>query len=554
MKPYHTFEEMLGNLAGEETGKDFLFCARTGRSVNYLSFWQQIRVTAKILKQYGLKEKARILLLMDNSIEFAVNYFAIICAGAVAVPVNTHLKWKEIQFILEDSGAIGMIADEKYLELLPEDWPSQEESRISQEEGRVSQEESRASQEESRASQEESRALQEEKGFSWKDLQKGVVFLKTGGRPQEKEAAAGTADDIPDGTVMILYTSGTTGHPKGVMLSCENLLSKAEDIKEAHQLTREDCVLCVLPWFHINGLVITLITPLYTGHRIVIGGKFSVTNFWKDLETYQATWFSGVPTMYSHMLARGIPESGRHSSLRFARSASSPLPAAVLEEFEANCHVPIIESYGITEGCAQITTNPLPPAEQKVGSVGLPYGNRIRITGIDGAELPAGKKGEVWIQGSNITCGYYHRTEENKKSFTENWFHSGDLGCLDADGYLYLEGRIKELINRAGEKFSPVEVDEVLYQLPEVELAATAGVYDAVYGEKTASFLKLKEGCRLTKQQVTEWCRNRIASYKVPDKVYFVEDIPKGGNGKIQRLKLVDIYNNMSEQDKENKA
>lgn len=251
--------------------------------------------------------------------------------------------------------------------------------------------------------------------------------------------------------------------------------------------------------------------------------------------------------MYSHMLARGIPDYGKHSSLRFARSASSALPGAVLREFEETCHVPVIESYGITEGCAQITSNPLPPAAHKVNSVGLPYGNEIRIVNSRGETLPPGETGEVWIRGENVTCGYYHRPEETKKSFTEGWFHSGDVGYLDDEGYLFLNGRIKELINRAGEKFSPLEIDEVLYQMPEVELAAALGVPDAVYGEEVACFIKRKAGRTLSPDQVKSWCEARIAAYKVPRKVYFVEELPQGGNGKIQRLKLLDVYRKLEQ-------
>ncbi|MGN0242784.1 MAG: AMP-binding protein [Lachnospiraceae bacterium] len=486
---FHNFEELLVERAGEQ--RDFLYCARTERTLDTVSFLKKVRDVRKRLQEMGIKQGERVLLLMDNSIEFAVDFMAVTCAKAIAVPVNTHLKWKEIEYIMEDCDACGMIADGRY----------RKELKIGAE-------------------------------TDWVLLHQDVFLYK---RHSQSEL-------LPSEFAMILYTSGTTGYPKGVMLKYRNLLAKAEDITEAHQFTEKDCVLCVLPWFHINGLVITLITPIVSKQKIVISGKFSVSHFWNDVKQYGITWFSGVPTMYSHMLARGIPEDAKHSTLRFARSASSPLPVAVLQEFEEICHVPVIESYGITEGAAQITTNPLPPAVRKPGSVGIPFGNQIRIMDENGNELPNGNVGEVWISGANVTCGYYRKEEETKKSFTNHWFHSGDLGYLDEDGYLFLKGRIKELINRAGEKFSPIEVDEVLYQLPEVELAATVGVPDDVYGEKTAVFIKLKEGALLRKSQVVDWCRERLGSYKVPDMVFFVPDIPKGGNGKIQRLKLLTLY------------
>ena len=341
---------------------------------------------------------------------------------------------------------------------------------------------------------------------------------------------------------MILYTSGTTGFPKGVMLTYRNLLAEAGNICEGHRLGRDDVALCVLPWFHINGLVITLISSILAGSRIVVAKKFSVTHFWEYVDQYQVTWFSGVPTMYSHLLSRGRVTGQNGKSLRFARSASASLPVAVLEAFEREFDVPIIESYGITEGGSQITTNPLPPGERKAGSVGRPVGCDIRILAPDGEELPPMAEGEVAIRGENITKGYYRKQEETQAAFTNGWFHSGDMGYVDEEGYLFLTGRLKELINRAGEKFSPREVDEVLYRIPEVELAAAVGVPDEIYGEETAAFIKLRNGMALSEQEVLAFCREHLAYYKVPKYVRFVEGLPQGGNGKIQRLKLLDWF------------
>lgn len=496
------FELMLEELAARKGEVVFLHDARDHRTMTYRYFLEKICQVRDFLKKAGVKEGERVLLMMDNSPEFAVNFFAVTFCRAAAVPVNTNLKSKELRYIAEDTRAAGILIQQDYAGRLGE-------------------------------------ALEEMDGTFGQSL---PLQEKVSYQPLFSDGL----HDLPENTAMLLYTSGTTGHPKGVILSFDNLLSKTCDIREAHRLTAQDRVLCVLPWFHINGLVITLLTPLVTEQTIVIGGKFSVSRFWSYVEEYGITWFSGVPTMYSHMLARGIPEYGRHSSLRFARSASSALPGAVMREFEETCHVPVIESYGITEGCAQITSNPLPPAVHKVNSVGLAYGNKVKVVNPQGETLPAGAAGEVWIRGDNITCGYYHKPEETEKSFTGDWFHSGDVGYLDEDGYLFLNGRIKELINRAGEKFSPLEIDEVLYQMPEVELAAAIGVPDAVYGEEVACFIKLKEGRVLSEEQVKHWCEDRIAGYKVPRKVFFVDEIPQGGNGKIQRLKLMEVYQSIS--------
>lgn len=501
-----TFRTLIGDMAEKYQDRRFVTCARTLRSLTYIELRDKIDAMSFHLRAMGLRKEDKVLLMMENSIEFAITYFGVTDTGAVVIPVNTYLKEAELSYLITDSQAKAIITTEEFVETIPEKY------RVKQ-----------------------------------LPMEDGHVFLNIG---LTAEGSPDTRPELmPDDIAMLLYTSGTTGHPKGVILSYGNLLAKAGHIASAHGLTEEDVALCVLPWFHINGLVITLITPLCSGGSIVIGGKFSVRNFWKDIEKYKTTWFSGVPTMYSHLLAKGIPKDVDFSSMRFARSASSPLPVAVLNEFEQKCGMPIIESYGITEGCSQITTNPMPPQARKPGSVGITFGNEIKIVDPDMNELPTGCLGEVLIRGENITRGYYHKEEETKKAFTGEWFHSGDLGYLDEDGYLFLDGRIKELINRAGEKFSPREVDEVIYQIDGVELAATVGVPDAVYGEEVAAYIKVKEDSNLEKEDVISYCKERIASYKVPRMVFFVEDIPKGGNGKIQRLKLVEIFKKGQEHD-----
>lgn len=497
------FADLIEKQAQRYGERCFITCSLTGQKVSYTQLDRFVKEQSEQLRRLGVERGDKVLLFMDNSVEFAVLYFAVTGCGAVAVPANTLLKEKELLYLLKDAQVRAVITEPLYWGIL-------------------------------RGSAGDLVETVHETAPFGREIQ--VLLLKE--CQEDENAPCSQRED----TAMLLYTSGTTGNPKGVILSYANLLAKAEHIQEAHGLTQEDVCLCVLPWFHINGLVITLITPLYSGGQIVIGGKFSVSRFWKDIENYCVTWFSGVPTMYSHLLAKGIPEDRDYSSLRFARSASSPLPVSVLERFESICQVPVIESYGITEGCSQITTNPMPPKARKSGSVGLPFGNRIKIVDNEGRELPCGQVGEVLMQGDNITCGYYHKEEETKKAFSGDWFHSGDLGYQDEDGYLFLDGRIKELINRAGEKFPPREVDEILYQMEGVELAAVAGVPDAVYGEEVAAFIKKKDGAVLDAQMVQEFCKDKIASYKVPRKVYFLEDLPKGGNGKIQRLKLVERY------------
>ncbi|HCT92727.1 MAG TPA: AMP-dependent synthetase [Lachnospiraceae bacterium] len=494
-----TFREMLENRSEDLGEKCFMVEPVSGDRMTYRQLGEEARQMGECLGYWGLEKGEGVLLLLANGRNFIRSYFGCSYGGGVAIPANTALRADEIAYLLRDSRCGYILTTEEFAENIPESARGKREI-----------------------------------------LDHGLwLYILKEEAPCRQEGLPGIREED---LAMILYTSGTTGSPKGVMLTYHNLLSEAGNICEGHQLSRDDTALCVLPWFHINGLVITLISSILTGSRIVVARKFSVTHFWEYVDTYRVTWFSGVPTMYSHLLSRGKAGNWDIRSLRFARSASASLPVAVLEAFEREFGVPVIESYGITEGGSQITTNPLPPGKRKAGSVGMPVGCRIRILDPDGAELPPMREGEVAIQGENITEGYFHKPDENRTAFADGWFHSGDMGYLDEDGYLFLTGRIKELINRAGEKFSPREVDEVLYRMPQVELAAAVGVPDAIYGEETAAFIKLRKGTFLSEQEVLAVCREHLAYYKVPRYIYFVEEIPQGGNGKIQRLKLLEMY------------
>ena len=296
----------------------------------------------------------------------------------------------------------------------------------------------------------------------------------------------------------------------------------------------------MLPWFHINGLVITMLTPLLVGHEIVIAEKFSQHNFWKWVDDYQITWFSGVPTIYSYLLSE--KSYCRHNSLRFARSASSPLPIKILQEFEKRYCVPVIESYGMTEGGSQLTTNPIPPKVRKPGSVGIPYGVKMRIINDAGEECREGESGEVQFSGANITEGYYKKINETGQAFDKEWLKTGDVGFFDEEGYLFLIGRKKELINRAGEKFAPKEIEEILYQYKGIKMAAAVGIPDDTYGEEVIAFCVSDSKIKLSKERIIEFCKKYLADYKVPKDIIFLRELPVGGNGKIQRLKLIDEY------------
>jgi len=483
--------QLLESRVSEHPDKAFIIEPDTGNTLTYAQFAQEVRRFAGILQHNGFQAGDKSLLVLRNGVRFAVAFFAVVMLDGVAVPVNPALKRQELAYLLEDSESAFILTSEEFANVAEE--------------------------------------------FAHNPVQTaaGIRMYRLERQPENENSEPPFA--------LLLYTSGTTGKPKGVMLTQENLIATASYIHEAHELTGDDTVLCVLPYFHINGLVVTLITPVYAGLTIILPEKFSASAFWGWIDRYQAAWFSAVPTIYSFILDKPIDEYNL-SSLQFARSASSPLPVAVLQEFERKTGVPIIESFGISEGGSQITTNPRPPKTRKAGSVGLPFGNEMRVIDEHGGIAPALQTGEVVVRGANIARGYYRKPEETKRSFVDGWFHTGDLGHFDEDGYLYLEGRIKELINRAGEKFSPQEIDEALYKLPQVELAAAVGVPHRLYGEEVAAYVKLRDGQSITAEQIRFHCHNELADYKVPKEIFFVEDLPRGPSGKIQRLKLLDIY------------
>jgi acyl-CoA synthetase (AMP-forming)/AMP-acid ligase II len=341
---------------------------------------------------------------------------------------------------------------------------------------------------------------------------------------------------------LILFTSGTTGRPKGVVLSHGNLLANASFVRDAHHLTSDDIALCVLALFHINGLVVTLLTPLLTGMAVVLPERFSAEQFWGWVADHRVTWFSAVPTILSLLLSHSAPDHQQIETVRFARSASAPLPVAILEEFEERFAIPVIETYGISEAACQVTANPLPPLLHKPGSAGIPVGNQLRVVDEQENVLPSGSVGEVVIRGKNVFSSYLDNPDADREALKYGWFHSGDLGFLDEEGYLFLTGRKKELINRAGEKISPREVEEVIHRLPQVEAVGVVGVPHQLYGEEVTAFVTLRPGSDLNVDGIRSFCREHLAGYKTPREVFFIDEFPKGPSGKIQRRRLVDLY------------
>lgn len=354
-----------------------------------------------------------------------------------------------------------------------------------------------------------------------------------------------------ESAALLMYTSGTTGPPKGVLLSQKNLIAGGRNTALAHQLTGRDTGLCVLPLYHINAQCVSLMAGLVSGGCIVIGRKFSVGNFFPDLERHAITWVSLVPTSYGfllHHLETGKiqPTPAALEHLRFLRSASAPLPPDVHRRIEERLGVPLIETMGITEAAAQILANPLPPAERKIGSVGLPFGNRARIAGENDRPLPAGEEGELCVQGDNIMQGYYKDEQATTAALTEDgWLRTGDLARMDTDGYFTITGRKKELIIKGGENIAPREIDEALTAHPAVIEAAAFARPCRDYGETVEACVRADPDYTPKADsldvELIDWCRKKLGDFKTPDHIHFLDDFPRGASGKIQRLRLAEL-------------
>ncbi len=338
---------------------------------------------------------------------------------------------------------------------------------------------------------------------------------------------------------LLMYTSGTTGQPKGVVHSHASLLAGGWTTTIAHDLSPGDRGFCVLPIYHINGLCVSLMGALVSGGSLAMTAKFSASKFWRQADISQITWFSAVPTIISHLLhSEANPNTETQKRLRFGRSASSALAVETQSVFEERFQVPIIETMGLTETAAQILSNPMPPGIRKIGSPGISYGNEVCIlTQSLGMAAPM-QKGEIAIRGPNVMLEYLDNPAATAESFAGEWLRTGDLGYLDKDGYVFVTGRLKELIIKGGENIAPREIDEVLYSEPDIIEAAAFARPCKSYGETVEAAVSIKPGSKLSETALIEICRQRLGKFKTPDRIHFLTELPKGPSGKIQRLKL----------------
>ena len=339
---------------------------------------------------------------------------------------------------------------------------------------------------------------------------------------------------------LVLHTSGTTSRPKIVPLSNLNIFTSAVNISKSLKLTADDHCLNIMPLFHIHGLIAVLSASAKVGASVCASNGFNALKFLDLAETQNITWYSGVPTMHQAILLRAQKNSDKAKklNLRFIRSSSASLPPAIFEQLNDIFQTPVIEAYGMTEATHQMASNPLPPAIQKPGLVGMPAGPEICIMNDKNEKLSQGEIGEICIKGNNVTNGYENNPEANKQSFVNDWFRTGDEGFFDEDGYLKISGRLKEIINKGGEKISPLEVDNILMDFPPIDQALCFGYKDKMLGEDIAVAIKLKENKSCTEDDIKSYANEKLAKFKIPKKIFIVEDIPKGATGKLQRIGL----------------
>jgi len=457
-------------------------------TVTYSDLVSEVSSFQKKLADIGITTGSPVSIATVNSYEFIVSFLAASWQRGIAAPLNPAYKQDEFEFYIDDvKSAIVLVPKGAYAAASPA----------------------------VKAAQKFNAAIAE---CYWDAAKKEVALdvkelgqLRNKGRQPVLEAQ-------PDDVALILHTSGTTSRPKVVPLSHRNLTRTMTNIRNTYQLTSADRTMLVMPLFHVHGLLCGLLAPLLTGGSMVVPTKFSAKDFWVDFVAHKANWYTAVPTIHQILLKNPTPDP--LPKIRFIRSCSSPLSPTVFHALEKTYGAPVLEAYAMTEAAHQMTSNPLPPAKRKPGTVGVGQGVEVAILNDAGAKLPQGAEGEICIKGENVTKGYLNNEAANRSSFTaDGYFRTGDQGKLDEDGYVVITGRIKELINKGGEKISPIELDNTLTRHPAVSEAVSFAIPDDMYGQEVAVAVVLKPGQRLGADELRKWMAERVAKFKVPKKV-----------------------------------
>ena len=490
--------------AREQPDAPYLIAPETGRTLTYGKLKQDSEELGRYLLALSLSKGDKVALMLHNSYQAARLFIGVMYAGFTVSPLNLLSQRSQLAYVLEHSDTRLVFTSTEFFEPLNEVLEK----------------------------------LDQRIELIVIDPDAGSIF---------------DADALPHVSLppvvdhdeaMLMYTSGTTGKPKGCVLSHRSVVAGGEYTSAAHGLTRDDRVLCAMPLYHINGQIVTAVAPLVHGGSVVMPHRFSASSYWELVSRYRCTWINVVPTMIAYLLNGPDPrEKGLAvSQVKFCRSASAPLPPDLHRAFEKKFGIGIIETFGMTETNAPCFTNALDPARRKVGSPGPAFGNEAKI--IDpatGKTLPPGVAGEIMVRGDNVMTRYYKEPENTARTLEpDGWMHTGDVGYLDGDGFLFVTGRIKEIIIKGGENIAPREIDEALLRHPAVLEAAAVGIPDPNYGQEIMACVVLKPGSQCSVEELAAYSQRELGQYKAPKVIRLVSSLPKGPSGKVQRLKLLD--------------
>ncbi|KAJ6257195.1 S-dihydroxybenzoyltransferase [Drechslerella dactyloides] len=473
----------------------------TAKTYTYAELGAQIRTFQSFLASVGITTGSAVSISLVNGLEFIVSFLAATHQRAIAAPLNPAYKQAEFEFYIDDIKSALLV--------VPKGAASQNSEAV-------------------RAARKYNAGIAE----VWVDARGDVKVELVEKGKLGLAAPLATAQD--QDVALVLHTSGTTGRPKAVPLTHKNLTTTMRNIKATYQLTPADRAYLVMPLFHVHGLLAGFLAPLHSGGSVVVPPRFSAQAFWPEFVRFKANWYTAVPSMNSILLKSPPPNPLPY--IRFIRSCSSPLAPATFHQIERTFGAPVLEAYAMTEAAHQMTSNPLPPAKRKPGSVGLGQGVDVRILDDNGDEVAQGKEGEICIEGENVTNGYLNNPAANASSFTKTgYFRTGDQGKKDEDGYVIITGRIKELINRGGEKISPIEIDSAMLAHPAVAEAVSFGMDDELMGQEPAAAVVFKEGKDVDVEELKKFLSDRLAKFKIPKRIFVTKHMPKTATGKIQR-------------------
>ncbi len=504
-----SIQEMLAGKADSAPA----ISAPSRQALTYGRLKQLIQDTVRTLNSYGIGCNDRVAIVLPNGPEMA-SAFLSIAAGATAAPLNPAYKHDEFKFYLSDLKAKALVVEKGSAAPAVE---VAQELNIPVLELEI-------------------------------DETQAAGLFQISMKGTECEALDSSAQHLcqDEDIALVLHTSGTTSRPKIVPLSMTNILTSAHNVQASLALGPGDVGLVIMPLFHIHGLIAAILAPLYAGGSVFCTPGFNALRFFSWLDESKPSWYTAVPTMHQAILSRAQANEDiiKRNPLKFIRSSSSALPPQVIHSLEETFSTPVVEAYGMTEAAHQMACNPLPPRARKPGSVGIAAGPEIAILNTAGEIIDAhvgnGVLGEIVIRGDNVMKGYENNPQANDEAFKDGWFRTGDQGVLDEQGYLRITGRLKEIINRGGEKISPREVDEVLMDHPSVQQVVTFALAHEKLGEEVAAAIVLKEGASVDEKEIKKFASERLASFKVPQKIVFLDEIPKGATGKLQRIGLAE--------------